>query len=185
MPDEQKEKISSSLKKTLASDKMNGQRSKAGKENANAIATLRRLAKERIQIDKTVVLTNTKEEFSNHIEAGNIYGIQNNKILKNCLGETLTAGKNKEGNHLIWVFKESFREGFDYQTELEKEYETRSPQNAKRKVICLPTGEVFDSIKQASERYNLQQANLSKVCQGKRKHAGKLKDGTKLSWKYA
>ena len=52
-----------------------------------------------------------------------------------------------------------------------------------KKVICITTGETFDSIKEAENHYNI--GNISKCCNGKYKHAGKLKDGTKLQWKYS
>ncbi len=52
-------------------------------------------------------------------------------------------------------------------------------------VKCITTGEVFDCIARASEKYNIPTTNISKVCKGQRKHAGRLPDGTKLKWEYA
>lgn len=43
-----------------------------------------------------------------------------------------------------------------------------------KKVICITTGEVFESIKEASEKYNIDPANISSCCRGKRKTAGKM-----------
>lgn len=54
-----------------------------------------------------------------------------------------------------------------------------------RKVVCITTGEIFNSVTEASEKYNIPTTNISKVCQGQRKHAGKLPDETKLTWRYA
>ena len=51
-----------------------------------------------------------------------------------------------------------------------------------KKVICITTGKIFDCIKYAEKYYKC--SGISKCCKGKRKHAGKLKDGTKLQWKY-
>ena len=53
-----------------------------------------------------------------------------------------------------------------------------------KKVICITTGITFDSIKDASNHYNVSQGNISCCCIGTRKHAGKL-DGIPLQWKYA
>ena len=53
-----------------------------------------------------------------------------------------------------------------------------------KKVICLTTNEIFNSIVVASKNYNLQYQNISKCCRGKLKSAGKLEDGTKLKWMY-
>ena len=52
------------------------------------------------------------------------------------------------------------------------------------KVVCLTTGEVFNSVKDAADAYNLETTNISKVCKGKRKSTGKLLDGSKLKWAY-
>ena len=55
-------------------------------------------------------------------------------------------------------------------------------QKLSKKVICITTGETFDSIKEASDHYKCN--NITKCCKGKRKSAGKLPDGTPLQWKY-
>ncbi len=55
--------------------------------------------------------------------------------------------------------------------------------NAK-KVICVTTGKLFNCIKDGAEYYNTSYQNISKVCKGKYKTTGKLKDGTKLVWSY-
>lgn len=52
------------------------------------------------------------------------------------------------------------------------------------KVICIITGELFDGITEASEKYGINHAHIINVCQGKRITCGKLEDGTKLSWRY-
>lgn len=51
-----------------------------------------------------------------------------------------------------------------------------------RKIICITTGEIFNSMKEGTKKYNA--ANISYCCLGKRKYAGKLPDGTKLVWMY-
>lgn len=54
----------------------------------------------------------------------------------------------------------------------------------KRKVICLTTGEIFDSIATATAYYNLSRSSIKNNVTGRRKSAGKLADGTKLVWQY-
>ncbi len=41
-----------------------------------------------------------------------------------------------------------------------------------KKVLCVETNKMFDSIKQAAEFYNLTRSNISTVCKGFRKTAG-------------
>ena len=53
-----------------------------------------------------------------------------------------------------------------------------------KKVICTSTGEVFESICIAADKYNLSTSGISKCCKGKLNYRGKLPDGTKLTWEY-
>ena len=53
----------------------------------------------------------------------------------------------------------------------------------RKKVICLTTGKVFDSIQEASSFYGAAHQGISACCKGKVKSAGKL-NGKKLIWKY-
>lgn len=53
-------------------------------------------------------------------------------------------------------------------------------------VICITTREIFDTMREASERYKCYKCNetaISMCCNGKRNYAGKLEDGTPLVWK--
>lgn len=51
-------------------------------------------------------------------------------------------------------------------------------------VYCPQLDMTFDSIKEASTFSSAASSNIVKVCKGERKYAGKLPDGTKLTWIY-
>lgn len=52
-----------------------------------------------------------------------------------------------------------------------------------QKVICLTTGQIFNSQSEASRYFNTPQTNISKVLRGERKSAGKHPEtGEKLRW---
>lgn len=53
-----------------------------------------------------------------------------------------------------------------------------------RKVECLTTGEIFECVKSGAEKYNTYGSDINKCCTGRLKSAGKLQDGTKLTWRY-
>ena len=60
-------------------------------------------------------------------------------------------------------------------------YGTRNKRAAKtmgKKVVCVATGEIFNGIREASRKYNIDRSDISKCCQGKRKTAGGYK------WEY-
>lgn len=56
----------------------------------------------------------------------------------------------------------------------------------KQKVRCITTGEEFDSMKEAGEKYGIQPIGIYRVCRGlfNRTTAGRLTDGTRLKWEY-
>ena len=52
-----------------------------------------------------------------------------------------------------------------------------------RSVTCITTGEIFDSVKSAAEKYGLYDTNIVRCCKGVNKHTGKL-NGQPLEWAY-
>lgn len=54
-----------------------------------------------------------------------------------------------------------------------------------RKVLCVTTGKVFESVKDAAKYYYISApSDISQVCKKKRKSAGKDKLGNRLVWEY-
>lgn len=63
--------------------------------------------------------------------------------------------------------------------EMSEEWKQKLKDNhSKRKVLNVTTGETFNSIKEASEFYDLKATHISRVCRGKRKTTGGFE------WKY-
>ena len=58
------------------------------------------------------------------------------------------------------------------------------PSHNRKKVKCITTGEVFDSIHEASQKYKCNPSHIIENCKGKIKSCSKLQDGTKLIWEY-
>ena len=54
----------------------------------------------------------------------------------------------------------------------------------KKKVKLLNTGEIFNSITEAANYYNICATSISACCKGKRQSAGKNEKGEKLVWEY-
>lgn len=51
-----------------------------------------------------------------------------------------------------------------------------------KRVKCLTTGKIFETMKEAGKYYCVDWTNISNNCRGAQLSAGKLKDGTKLVW---
>ena len=48
----------------------------------------------------------------------------------------------------------------------------RTSEGHYKKIICIETEEIFDSLQMASKLKNIDSSSLSKVCRGKRQTAG-------------
>ena len=58
------------------------------------------------------------------------------------------------------------------------------PSHNRKKVKCITTGEIFDSISEASKKYKCKPSHIIQNCKGEIKSCSKLSDGTKLIWEY-
>lgn len=50
-------------------------------------------------------------------------------------------------------------------------------------IICLNTGEVFKTFREAGRKYNIDKGSISDVCKGKRNSAGTI-NGEKGKWMF-
>lgn len=106
------------------------------------------------------------------------------ELWDNGLHNTLDIANNlKIGRTtaLIYLKRGSLNGWCDYngKDELKKKYE-----NSKRKVYCVELDEIFNSIKEATDKLNIR-SNIVNCCNGKIKSAGKHPEtGEPLHWKY-
>ena len=72
--------------------------------------------------------------------------------------------------------------------EYNNNYGTKNERNSKshnKRIKCVTTGEIFESIKKAGEKYNIYRGDISSCCRGKQKSAGKHPvTGEKMVWEY-
>ena len=93
-----------------------------------------------------------------------------------CNGEY----KVLKGKHLLWYdnYIKMTKE------ELEK-FVINNISKRRRKVICITTGDIFNSVKEAGMHFNMKYySSISECCNGKYSYTGKLPDGTRLKWMY-
>ena len=131
------------------------------------------------KLGKKVICITTGKIFNSLREAGKHYNVAHNNILRCCKLTCKSAGKLKDGTRLQWKYLE------DYNDNCLEEYKLNIGDQRNKKVICITTGENFDCIKDAAEKYKTYCTSIVHCCNGRYKHAGKLKDGTKLQWKYS
>lgn len=134
--------------------------------------------KEKIDRRKKIVLLNTLEVFNMIKEAGLKYNIDSSGIAKNCKGLYNCYGQLKNGEKAVWVYYDK------YKTLRDDDIQQMLSRSKEKKVICLTTEIVFNSIKEAGEYYKCGSSKIVEVCKGRRKTCGKLGDGTPLVWMY-
>ena len=72
----------------------------------------------------------------------------------------------------------------EHKNQIDKWRAAGSKANSKR-VLCVTTGEEFESMCAAARYYNIPQPNISKCCRGERAHAGRHpKTKEKMGWRY-
>lgn len=102
-------------------------------------------------------------------------GIYNTKILS----QKHNLGKSTIRNYINTAIKNNLISQNDV---VKYRYESRSKMSKERndcKVLCIETGEIFDSYKDANKKYH---ACLSQYFNKNGKWSGKLPDGTRLTW---
>lgn len=95
--------------------------------------------------------------------------------------------ESRKGNKNAFLGKHHTEETKKKMSELlkgEKNPMYGKPSPKRKKVICITTGKIFNSIKDAEKYYNVAYQSISCCCKKKLYSAGKLQDGTKLQWKY-
>lgn len=136
----------------------------------------------KINAPKKVICVNTKEIFNSMYEAAKKYkkyGCSQSKISMCCNGKRKHAGRLENGEYLIWRFLDDY----DPNEKFVITNKVVSSGN-KHKVRCITTGEVFNTIKSACDKYNISRSTLWRACTGRLKDGVKLKDGTILKWEY-
>lgn len=112
----------------------------------------------------------TKYAKSHNISPAQIYRV--------CNKESNTC----QGKHYMWHDEYVNMS----KIELKEYFENVDIQNRMygRKVICITTMKIFNSLNEAGEYYNFHPSGITYQIKGRQDYAGKLSDGTLLQWMY-
>ena len=115
--------------------------------------------------------------FNNARECAKYLNCNNSKIYDVC--------NRKEGcftvrkKHIFWL------EEYKKFSEQEKEYHTNKQSTRYKKVVCINTGKIYNTIEDVKTDYpSIRTQNISKCCKGKIKSCGKDENGQPLYWEY-
>lgn len=139
---------------------------------------------------KQVICLTTKEIFNSLIDAGLKYNIKPTRITACCSknNKIKTAGIHPDTKKkLIWMYYDEYLINNRISGWYDNYINNFKYDNKTTKVICLTTNETFDSISEASRKYNICKTNISQCCGNRNntKSAGKHpKTGEKMIWRY-
>ena len=116
---------------------------------------------------REVYCINTKEIFKNASVAGRSYNIKSNSITMCCNGKLLSAGKHKETKEpLVWCYVKDIEHADEkIKNTFDRYKECCSIRNNSRlkKIKCINTGVVFDSISLAMDWCGGNSGNFSRA----------------------
>jgi len=102
-----------------------------------------------------------------------------------CKGKHKSAGKSITGEPLVWMYYNKYllKTGDEIKSILSNA-QVENYKSCKKKVTCLTTNEIFESMLEASIKYNISANNISRCCSDIQKSAGiHPETGEKMVWK--
>ncbi len=135
---------------------------------------------------KKIVLLNTKEVFECEMNAMKKYGVAQSVIGKYCRRKSICEKKDANGNNLVFRWYSDFIKMSEEEIQEEIKHDTMYCNRTKHKkpVVCVNTGEVFDYLFEAQNKYSVNRDSITGCCKGTKRYGGKLESGEKLTWAY-
>lgn len=130
-------------------------------------------------ISNKVVCITTNKEFNSIVDGAKFYNTLATSVSKCCRHKAGYAGYYN-GQKLIWMYKTEYD---SFPKEKLKDYIPKEDNNY-TKVVCLNTGEIFDGIIYAAEKYGIRDSGITACCSKTTHYSGKDSDGNILVWRY-
>lgn len=145
-----------------------------------------------IESNNQIICLNTGKIFKSMSEISIIYNMSIANIYNCVKGNQSYAGRDKKGNKLVWMYHSEWNKLSKEEQKKIKIKKLKKVRNLNKggnnvqakKVILLNNLEIFDTVTDASKRYNTSVTHISRCCKEKLKSSDKDKDGNKLVWKY-
>ena len=140
-----------------------------------------------IRAARKVYVYEDDKTFRSAYECGKYLGVDRSRVLKVCnnfLDKKIESnGKERFsecitvcGKHVFWL------DEYEKMTDDEIFLAVNKKPSSMKKVVCVNTGEVFDSIQEAKDKYGA--TNIGGCCCGKAKSSGKDSEGNPLIWQF-
>ena len=145
-----------------------------GANNANAVS---------------VVCLNTGEVFGSMSDACAKYGMHYAGVSMCCSSDKSHSAGEFNGEKLVWAYYGDYIQMSQNEVARRVAYaqKSRSGENHRmsKPVVCLTTGEIFESAGLAAKHYTVDVSSICKCCRGQLKSCGKHPEsGEKLLWAF-
>ena len=149
---------------------------------------------ENMKIANDLTLLRAKQEYKRKMQAKRQKQQQKNKVIKSAVEEVKieqpaveeSTNKKRQGHKQSAASKNKISTtlmGHKHSAETKAKMKKIRLEKYARSVMCITTGEVFDSVKSAAQHYGIYDTNIVRCCKGKSKTTGKL-NGQPLEWAY-
>ena len=130
---------------------------------------------------KPVVCITTGEQFMTAMDASRKYNVADNGIRFCCQGRLNTSGRSEDGTPLRWVYWEDYIKMTNDEIEAIK----HSEKSRIKKVVCLNTKVVFNSVTIAGKWCGVGKNSIRRSALKERASGGRHPEtGEKLQWLY-
>jgi hypothetical protein len=125
---------------------------------------------EQKEIELIAFYKSNQKSFGYNIQSGGYANGELSEEARKAMSERMIGDKNPMKNNEVKKRVAEKLKGRKLSKERCKQLSENNPR--KRKIICISTGEVFDSITLASKKYNIDTSSIINTCNGKRYSAG-------------
>jgi hypothetical protein len=122
-------------------------------------------------VSRYVICVTTGKIFGSASLAAKHYNVIRRNVTRAC--QTGIAAGEYNGEKLYWAY-------YDNDTET---YKFKKRNNKIKRVKCITTGKIFESIKEAAKYYDVNPNGISLCCKGKQENT-LMKTKEKLQWEY-
>lgn len=137
---------------------------------------------------KKIVCVRTGEVFSSISDAARRYNIGRSNISSCCYGRISYSGTDENGERLVWMFCDDYLraspEEIAGRLQCADNMRKGKYSGLSKPVVCLTTGEIFESACLAAKHYGIDNSSICKVCHGKLRYCGVSSSGEQLKWSF-
>lgn len=148
---------------------------KRSKETVNKI---------REAVSVKVICINDRQIYDSLTIASEATGVNISHISQCCNKHRKSAGRDINNRPMVWMFYDEYLDINGSEKTYEEIAPIRLRDDKPKFVICLNTGEVYDSIADAAKDKNTYKSGISLCCNNKAKTSGTNDNGEPLRWMF-